>query len=593
MKIVNMVARKRRVIQEDDEDNDEQREFDSDGGGPSIVQVEEEEEKPNVATSMVDRLKRRAAKTAEAAQQKHKRMKLKMEDSDKKKNSPSGSPNKAIKAIKKEQSIPKKPKKTQTIPKKSNDDEDNKKKTNEDDKIKKETPSLLSGMKKPPIHKVNTSKNKSFPLSRGSTNSGEKAPRSAPRSPLRSSPVQRASTPPTHSPGPADLTTSVGGDNTGDAGGSDKKNIGDRGGVGIKSEEGEEEKFGSGLRQLVWGGLRDLCKNTFAIPPERNGVDLYASFLRHKDLKSTMQTNNNGIDSNSNDRYDFFDVDETTGTIVVQPKIPIFPEDFPPGGIQEWPMSWWGIVDPSIGERKVEEKAKSKTDADRVTQTKPRRDRSGAKSSDRTSPERKDVKGDRNKRDNSRSARKRSSRDRHEDEHAYYDDYPPWEDHRDRFSGGEFDDGGGGYPPPFRASDYDFDHNGPPPNGHHHNFRHPHHRGSGPPFPHRMGDGPPPHARPYSRDGPPPGDFRGGGRPHPAHHGGGGDGPPWNHSHRDPYGPQGRGPPLPHDDRRENRDRDRPRRPPHSKSERDDGRNAGRKSTGSSSNRKDRTRPSR
>ena len=46
--------------------------------------------------------------------------------------------------------------------------------------------------------------------------------------------------------------------------------------------------------------------------------------------------------------YDWFDLDDS-GNIVLQPKIPIFPEDFPPGK-KEWPLSWWGIVDPALGE---------------------------------------------------------------------------------------------------------------------------------------------------------------------------------------------------------------------------------------------------
>jgi hypothetical protein len=48
----------------------------------------------------------------------------------------------------------------------------------------------------------------------------------------------------------------------------------------------------------------------------------------------------------TNDRYDFFDVD-SRGDIMLQAKIPIFPEDFPPGK-PEWPLSWWGIVDPAL-----------------------------------------------------------------------------------------------------------------------------------------------------------------------------------------------------------------------------------------------------
>jgi hypothetical protein len=48
----------------------------------------------------------------------------------------------------------------------------------------------------------------------------------------------------------------------------------------------------------------------------------------------------------TNDRYDFFDVD-SRGDIMLQGKIPIFHENFPPGK-PVWPLSWWGIVDPVL-----------------------------------------------------------------------------------------------------------------------------------------------------------------------------------------------------------------------------------------------------
>ena len=48
----------------------------------------------------------------------------------------------------------------------------------------------------------------------------------------------------------------------------------------------------------------------------------------------------------SDERYDFFDVDDA-GDILLQQKIPIFPEDFPPG-MPEWPLKWWGIIDPAL-----------------------------------------------------------------------------------------------------------------------------------------------------------------------------------------------------------------------------------------------------
>ena len=68
----------------------------------------------------------------------------------------------------------------------------------------------------------------------------------------------------------------------------------------------------------------------------------------------------------SSDRYDFFDVD-SQGDIMLQAKIPIFPEDFPPGKT-EWPLSWWGIVDPVLAPAPtVTEKVERTTDSKEVT----------------------------------------------------------------------------------------------------------------------------------------------------------------------------------------------------------------------------------
>lgn len=351
-----MVGRKRRVIEDDDEGNAE-HELDADGDGDRdetlSVKLKEKEEqagnnKQDFATSMVDRLKRRAAKTATASREKSKR-KLEVEHYNNKKASTGNGSLVSIALVsKKDQSIPKKPKRTLTIPKKSNDDDKNN--SNLNDKM-----SLLSEMKKPPkdgdggSSNKKSYNNKSFPptSSRGGVaNSGG----AGARSPSRSSPFHR-STSPTRSnifnlgssPG-LEITSvdDVDGDNDFDGGvGVDESNIDDRGGSRRTKEE-EKDKFGLGLRQLVWDGLRDLCKNTFPIPPVRDGKDLRASFLRHKDLKTIGPLGNN-IDkissSSNNQQYDFFDIDDTNGSIIVQPKIPIFPEDFSPGGIQEWPLS--------------------------------------------------------------------------------------------------------------------------------------------------------------------------------------------------------------------------------------------------------------
>jgi len=59
------------------------------------------------------------------------------------------------------------------------------------------------------------------------------------------------------------------------------------------------------------------------------------------------KSKDNKIDSDddSDVRYDFFDKDKD-GKIVHQSWIPMFPEDFK-SRQKQWPLSWWGIVEPS------------------------------------------------------------------------------------------------------------------------------------------------------------------------------------------------------------------------------------------------------
>jgi hypothetical protein len=51
------------------------------------------------------------------------------------------------------------------------------------------------------------------------------------------------------------------------------------------------------------------------------------------------------LNRSNQESLDFFDRDDK-GNVVIQPKIPIFPEDFAPGQ-KPAPLSWWGIVTPS------------------------------------------------------------------------------------------------------------------------------------------------------------------------------------------------------------------------------------------------------
>lgn len=93
------------------------------------------------------------------------------------------------------------------------------------------------------------------------------------------------------------------------------------------------------LQDRVWESLSELCQSvdpqSFRLGETSLGttVDLSASFLRNVERD-----------------YDWFDLDKDGG-IILQPKVPMFPEDFPPGKPLH-PLSWWGIVEPSLGARK-------------------------------------------------------------------------------------------------------------------------------------------------------------------------------------------------------------------------------------------------
>lgn len=89
---------------------------------------------------------------------------------------------------------------------------------------------------------------------------------------------------------------------------------------------------------VVMQDLQEVCNRcsdniNFRLPPTSpsNKVDLSGSFL-------------------DDDRYDFFDTNER-GEIVIAPRQPIFPEEFP-RGMKEHNLSWWGILDPAFGDGK-------------------------------------------------------------------------------------------------------------------------------------------------------------------------------------------------------------------------------------------------
>ncbi len=208
----------------------------------------------------------------------------------------------------KELFIPKKARTAQTIPKKSSDEKNGT--GDKEGKNRNETPSLLSGMKKPPIPKANVSGGE-----KGAYGTAKKATKPT----NLSRPISDSSMMSKQMPEPPSRTSSASLAST-------------------PAQNKVDSTQGSGLRQLIFDGLQGLCNEIFEKPPIRHGADLSASFLRHKDLNPTTFTSGVNEDGTNGLQYDFFDVDENTGTIVLQPKIPIFPEDFPAGS-KEWPLS--------------------------------------------------------------------------------------------------------------------------------------------------------------------------------------------------------------------------------------------------------------
>ena len=269
----------------------------------------DDEGQEDFATSMVDRLKRRAAKTV--AQQKSKRQRettTKTVTATKEEKKSNNNTNATI-LKKKDKSIPKKVK--TAIPKKATIDYETTTKT-----------FLLSGMKRPDKSSslggdsdgavtTVTGRSSSPPRSLSTFHQRSHSP---PRQKNKNIVVNLTTSLPPHQP-TGQKNTSANSDDDGDNNNNNATSLGtshyqgrDESSRRNKKEE-EQDKFGSGLRQLVWDGLRDLCKSTFPTPPIRDGVDLQASFLRYKDRNS------------SNQRYDFFDTDDANN-IMLQPKIP-------------------------------------------------------------------------------------------------------------------------------------------------------------------------------------------------------------------------------------------------------------------------------
>jgi hypothetical protein len=102
----------------------------------------------------------------------------------------------------------------------------------------------------------------------------------------------------------------------------------------------------SQLERQALTGVTELCRSIrkrdarFQALGQVRSVDLGGSFL----LNSTK--------INDPKRFDFFDTNER-GEIVLQPRQPMFPEEFA-AGMKDHSLSWWGILDPAVGDGKFQ-----------------------------------------------------------------------------------------------------------------------------------------------------------------------------------------------------------------------------------------------
>jgi hypothetical protein len=87
-----------------------------------------------------------------------------------------------------------------------------------------------------------------------------------------------------------------------------------------------------------------------------NGFSELCRFIRERDVRFNGLGAVRSVDlggtflQNDSDRLDFFDTN-ARGEIILQPRPPIFPEDFPPH-MKDHSLAWWGIMDPALGDGK-------------------------------------------------------------------------------------------------------------------------------------------------------------------------------------------------------------------------------------------------
>ena len=87
--------------------------------------------------------------------------------------------------------------------------------------------------------------------------------------------------------------------------------------------------------------------SSFAATIDLTGSFLVGSSSYSSSNSSTMLESKNQVPPPGLDQYDFFDTNEQ-GDIVLMPRPPMFPEDFRPDQ-KPHALSWWGVVEPSMG----------------------------------------------------------------------------------------------------------------------------------------------------------------------------------------------------------------------------------------------------
>ncbi|KAG7341467.1 hypothetical protein IV203_023419 [Nitzschia inconspicua] len=422
-------GRKRRSIQEDSEEDDDEM------ASPMKTAAPEESNPLSAAALMKNRLRERLERSeAKAAANK----KRKSDDDDGKNND---SANDEVGS--KVNAIPKKKKEpTAVIPKKDPESGSN-----------KPSSSLLAMMKQappPPSAAADSSTANRSKLPPGNHNTSFSRPNRPPHQhPSQSLPRGRPSYQSNRGAEnyhpPRDIATPVvpssGLSNSGPGKGPPQNTVAAP--VGSHpSPQPPRPKRNAKLEQMVWDTLHEVCQDqikdfpvgfnndtdkassipTFEAPStnkRRQGVDMSGSILRMKQ-SSTQHSVIILPSTEAEEDLDFFDLDNE-GCIVVQPVIPMFPEDFPNDSEQKsWPLSWFGIADPNVD---IEKEKAERLSKKKESETAKKGSTSEDKPTSKRDRSKRDRHSDKRKHDTSkRYARKESDDRRHDDDHDHFDE---------------------------------------------------------------------------------------------------------------------------------------------------------------------------